>query len=105
MKFPFNRGGYRHELVDQAGKVCLVRRVSTHRMSKGSEHWEVVILRPVEAHTFPDGRTVPACDGYPSPTGWGQHGWTYTALEDACRRFHEQASLQGAVPLAGGFGA
>jgi hypothetical protein len=85
--FPFQRGGYRHVLLARAGRVCLVERTSTHPDSRGSIHYEVVILRHLAARVGPRGQCLPAGEAYPSSRAWGRAGWTYTTRAGAACRY------------------
>jgi hypothetical protein len=89
--FPFTSGGYRHELIEQSGPVCLVRRSKGDRQ----EHFEVVVLRWGREHTWPDGRITSAGWRYPSSEQWGAYGWTYTDARMA--RKHYTEAQKGAI--------
>lgn len=84
LRFPFVKNGYRHDLLERTGNVCLVERTSR---SIGSVHWEVVVLHHAPARTWPDGRRQSAGECYPRTSWWGQSGWTYNVLHDARERF------------------
>jgi hypothetical protein len=77
--FPFDRDRFRHDLVRQTGRVCLVARTN---LVTGSLHWEVVVLRYQAATTW-HGCALPEQLRYPGTNSWGQDGWTYTTLADA----------------------
>lgn len=87
LSFPFDRGGYRHVLLARVDRVCLVERTSRHPDSRGSVHYEVVVLRPLAARVGPREQVLPACEAYPSSTAWGRMGWTYTTQGAAERRY------------------
>ena len=85
LAFPFERAGFRYELIDRQGLVCLVKQTRL-----GKSHWcfEVVKLIP-----YPDqirfGAFVPAHECYPPDEHWGTYGFTYRPeeLEKARKRF------------------
>jgi hypothetical protein len=87
LMFPFTRGGYRHVLLARTGRVCLIERTSTHPDSRGSVHYEVIVLRRLPARRGPRGQLLPACEAYPSSTAWGRAGWTYTTRGGAACRY------------------
>ena len=95
MTFPFTRDRYRHALLERAGDVCLVERTNLV-VKPPSVHWEVVVLQHEGEKTI-RGRTLAAHLRYPSPEEWGTHGWTYTDITDARRRWgdlRESAAIQ-----------
>jgi hypothetical protein len=81
--FPFDRDRFRHELVRQTGRVCLVARTN---LITGSLHWEVVVLQHTSAVTWHD-RHIPEHLRYPGHEHWGAYAWTYMTLADAEWRF------------------
>jgi hypothetical protein len=81
--FPFDRDRFRHDLVRQTGRVCLVARTN---LVTGSLHWEVVVLQYEQARTWND-RAIPEHLRYPGNEQWGTAGWTYTAITEAEARF------------------
>jgi hypothetical protein len=80
LEFPFTRDGFEHQLVERQGDVCLVERKNKRT---GSIHYEVILVQHHPARTFPDGRTVPAREGYPADSQWGIAAWTRVTLPDA----------------------
>jgi hypothetical protein len=84
LTFPFTKDRFRHDLVQREGMICLIERTN---LVTGSVHWEVIRLRQTTPYTFPSGRAVLAGERYPSPSEWGDHGWTYTAISDARHRY------------------
>lgn len=103
--FPFDRDGYRHRLLERTGAVCLIER--TNRLT-GSVHWEVVRVRPITAHVWPNGRLTEAGERYPSTAEWGACGWTFTTRDDATRKYRFLSDASGqkggyqAKAIAGG---
>jgi hypothetical protein len=77
--FTFDRDRFRHDLIRQTGRVCLVARTN---LITGSLHWEVVVLQHTSAVTWHD-RHIPEHLRYPGNEHWGTYGWTYTTLADA----------------------
>ena len=90
MNFPFKRGGFLHELLEQSGLVCLVRR-----SRDGRAHFEVAVLQYHAERQLPDGCLIPAGWGYPSSGQWGEAGWTYHDLAKARPRYQTLARKQG----------
>ena len=78
LTFPFDARGFRYELIERQGLVCLVKQIRL-----GGSYWayEVVKLR-----THPDqvmfGKLVPAHERYPSDEDWGTYGFTYRPEEE-----------------------
>ena len=89
LAFPFDRGGYRHELVERDGDVCLVRRLNLRIKPAPSVHWEVVILQRRAAELSPRGTPLPAREVYPGNEECGEHGWTFTDQSVARARMAE----------------
>ena|SRR5215475_7784084 len=87
--WPFTRDDFRHELLKQSGPACLVAR-SNLRLDPPSVHWEVVLLQFEPTKTIKN-QVYEAHWRYPGNEDWGTHGWTYTKLEEAERRFAELA--------------
>jgi hypothetical protein len=87
LAFPFTRGGYRHVLLARTRQVCLVERTSTHPDSRGSVHYEVVLLRHLATRVGPRGQRLPASEAYPCSCAWGRAAWTYTTRGAAERRY------------------
>ena len=102
LAFPFMRGGYRHELVAREGDVCLVER-------GGGAHYEIVVLRHRSAESFPNGDSLPAREGYPKTSEWGEFGWSYVSREKAegwyqtiCRRERSRRRSRTALGMGSG---
>lgn len=85
LSFPFERAGFRYDLIERQGLVCLVKQTRI-----GQCHWcyEVVKLR-TEPDKIRFGNFVPAHERYPSDEDWGTYGFTYRSeeLEKAQKRF------------------
>lgn len=85
LAFPFERAGFRYDLIERQGLVCLVKQT---RLGKSYWAYEVVKLR-----TYPDkalfGKLVPAHEAYPPDEDWGTYGFTYRPeeAEKARKRF------------------
>jgi hypothetical protein len=77
--FPFDRNRFRHDLVQQTGRVCLVARTN---LVTGGLHWEVVVLQHERATTWHE-RAIPEHLRYPGNEEWGTAGWSYTSRTDA----------------------
>jgi len=93
--FPFVRAGFRHALLARVGSVCLVERTATHPASRGSVHWEVVVLRVRAARVLPNGTLAVAAEQYPPTARWGVAGWTYTSHAAASVVFAALATPRG----------
>jgi hypothetical protein len=106
LKFPFIVGGFLHDLLAQEGPVCLVRRTRCLDGS-GNVHFEIAVLRPHNARTWPNGECTPAGWHYPGNERWGTDGWTYNELAKARQKYDELCSKMAAVLLdkakTGGF--
>jgi hypothetical protein len=101
LAFPFTRGGYRHVLLARVDRVCLVERTSTHRDSRGSVHYEVIVVQVERARRWPDGHMTPAHERYPKPKLWGSAGWTYRTHAAADRVFAVLAGERDSFPAGG----
>jgi len=84
--FPFRKSGFEHELVEQYGTVCLVKR-----SRNGITHYEVVRLHWEREKNFPNERMSVAHWAYPGSEVWGERGWTYSDLTRARRKYLELA--------------
>ena len=91
LEFPFNARGFRYELVERQGLVCLVKQTRI-----GYEFWAYEVVRLIP---YPDqvrlGTLVPAHECYPSDEHWGTYGFTYRPeeLAKARARFTRMASV------------
>lgn len=81
----FKARGFHHRLRRREGDVCIFERKAPHHEEA---HFEVIVVQRFEERSFPDGRTCPPKEGYPSAEQWGTQGWTYGTFEDAKRRFN-----------------
>jgi hypothetical protein len=100
--FPFRRAGFCHELIDQDGSACLVKRTRATSRPNKQLHYEVVLLQWCPAWTLPDGNSIPEGWRYPKSEQWGTYGWTYTELAKAREKYDELCSTKasGTYPLA-----
>jgi hypothetical protein len=87
-QFPFRRDGFLHELLEQTGPVCLVRR------SKGSRQmdYEVARLQRHKSRKWPNGKFTPEGWHYPTSQQWGTYGWSYADLAKARKKYDEVRS-------------
>ena len=85
LAFPFERAGFRYDLIERQGLVCLVKQT---RIGKSYWCYEVVKLR-TEPDKIRFGNPVPAHERYPSDEEWGTYGFTYRPqqLEKARKKF------------------
>jgi hypothetical protein len=84
----FTERGFSYEQVARNGMVALYRQTRIH---SGVVRYEVVLLTRHQDHVWPDGRRMPAHEGYPPASAWGRRGWTFLGLQDA------QAWMEGLV--------
>lgn len=105
VKFPFQRDGFLHELLEQSGLVALVKRGKLGRQC----HYEVVVLRRHQARNWPNGRFTLEGWHYPTSQQWGTYAWTYTDLAKARKKYdvrskiareHVRRSRKGGAKLA-----
>src|SRR5260370_38758378 len=73
LAFPFDARGFRHELIERQGAVCLVKAT---RIGKKYYCYEVVKLKTYSDRTM-FGDFVPAHEGYPGDEDWGTYCFTY----------------------------
>lgn len=71
---------FRYDQVCREGRYALYRQ--THKAS-GVVRFEVIRIRVDQEHTWPDGRTTPVQEAYPSAQQWGRQGWTFFSLDAA----------------------
>jgi hypothetical protein len=86
LEFPFEKLGFRHELIKRDGLVCLVRRTRIGYPNIPA-HFEVVNLCQYPERILPDGKVLPASEAYPSSELWGECAFTYLTMDDALARF------------------
>jgi hypothetical protein len=96
LEFPFNARGFRYELIEHQGLVCMVKQTRI-----GMSYWcyEVVKLR-IEPDKIRFGNLVPAHERYPSDEDWGTYGFTYRPGEfaKARQRFSRMANALALEP-------
>lgn len=85
LEFPFTSRGFKHELLQRDGLVCLVKRSKPDHC-----HYEVVKLQ-IEPAKIMFGKEIPEHEAYPGNEKWGAHGFTYhsTQLDMARKQFHK----------------
>lgn len=82
----FKKGDFDHKLVKREGDCAIYWRKAPHHRDA---HYEVIVVQHFKDRSFPDGRVVPAGEGYPSSEQWGTAGWTYNSLPEAEVRFNK----------------
>jgi len=90
--------GFRFQQIHRHGDVALSeKRKSNHRDSS----FEVVRIQTHPAEVI-FGKCYPEREAMPPAEAWGAHGWTYTRLEDALRKFQAlaESSQEGPFPPA-----
>lgn len=86
IKFPFKKGGFKHELIRRKGLVCLVKRSKINRF-----HFEVVRIRIAPEETS-FGKLYPEREVYPPSEDWGTHGFTINDENRAHKAFDEMVA-------------
>lgn len=76
----FKRWGYTFTQVTREGDLAIY---SQHRKERNVTRYEVVRIREQGTVTWPDGRTTPPKEAYPSSGSWGTSGWTFYTVADA----------------------
>jgi len=87
LRFPFDRGGYRHVLLARVGPWCVVERTWIEDGRPHLPHFEVVQLRTAREHRAPTGAIIPAHEAYPAPRDWGRIAWSVPTLVHARQRW------------------
>jgi hypothetical protein len=77
----FTEGSYRYAQVVRQGVWAIYSQ--THKENPAVVRYEVVRIRIVKAHVWPNGTETPEHEGYPGATRWGVDGFTTHALEEA----------------------
>ena len=77
----FTEGNYRFTQVERRGDFAIYQQ--QHRQAPGVIRYEVVKIRVQPEHTWPDGRTSPEREVYPSSSSWGTLGYTVYRIEEA----------------------
>jgi hypothetical protein len=87
LEFPFDKSGFRHELIKRDGLICLVRRSRIDHPDT-PPHCEVVKLRQKPAWVCPaTGVQIPPKEVYPDAERWGDIGFTYNTMDSALSKF------------------
>lgn len=76
----FDLGNYRHTQIARTGDIAVYRQ--EHKQALVSRY-EVVRIREMPEHTWPNGAVTPEHEYYPSASAWGREGWTCFTLEEA----------------------
>lgn len=85
----FRKSGLEYKQVFRDGPWCIYRQT---KPGTQIERFEVVKLKVEKAHTFPNGKTSPKREAFPSSEEWGVRGWTCLDLEAAHRRLKNKLS-------------
>jgi hypothetical protein len=101
LAFPFDARGFRYELIERQGLVCLVKQT---RLGHGYWCYEIVKLR-TEPDKIRFGNLVVAHERYPSDEDLGTYGFTYRPDEliKAQQRFSTMANTLVPEPKTGTF--
>ena len=76
--------GFEFKLINREGDAALFEKFKpgiTTRL------FEVVIVQRSADHIGPRGDLILAHEHMPSSEQWGTHGWSYSNLDDAMRKF------------------
>jgi len=96
LEFPLVRSGFKHELLERHGLICLVRR-----SRPGHWHYEVVKLL-IEPGKERFGKFIPEHERYPGDEEWGTYGFTYLPTDIELARKRQLKLKEGASePPAG----
>jgi hypothetical protein len=89
LAFPFQSGGFIHELVIRNEYAAIVKR--TRAKQAGYQvpplHYEVIKIRQHDGWTLPGGKIIEPGEMYPRSEKWGTSGWTYKNMDDAKRKY------------------
>ena len=82
----FKHGGFNYGQIGREGDLAIFEQ-----RWRDSENvcYEVARIRRLEAKTFPNGKSSPAREAYPSSAAWGDFGWTVTTLDAAFAKLRE----------------
>lgn len=84
---------FTYEQIARHGDYAIFQQ--THKES-GIARFEVIRIRVRSAHTWPNGRTTPAHEAYPSAESWGRDAWTFHSRDEAEKAY--AALCQGDKP-------
>lgn len=84
----FEDATFRYAQVSRVGMIAIYTQ--THKAGRAVRH-EVVLVQQWEAHTWPNGTTTPAHEGYPGASTWGREGFTCFGLSEAQAKAHQLA--------------
>jgi hypothetical protein len=76
----FEDSRFRYAQVERTGDLAIFTQ--THK-ARGSQRYEVVLIRVQKEHTWPNGTTTPEKEAYPGSTSWGRLGQTCSTLPEA----------------------
>jgi hypothetical protein len=87
LRFPFVRAGYRHVLLAQVDRWCVVERTWIEDGKPHLPHFEVVHLRVDGIRPLPDGTVTTPHEAYPAPRDWGRKAWSEPTLVHTRQRW------------------
>ena len=76
----FQQGRFHYTQVRREGAWAIFMQV---HQPTGRTRWEVVRIRAMDDHTWPNGTTTPAHECYPASGAWGTDGFTCFTLAGA----------------------
>ena len=79
----FSADGFAYEQIRRYGQYALYQQTRRDTPPMCPIHYEVVRIRQAAAHTWPNGKTTPAREVYPTSRAWGRDGWTFGTLAAA----------------------
>ena len=85
----FDLGNYRYTQIERMGDIAVYRQ--EHKQALVTRY-EVVRIRVMPEHTWPNGDVTPEHEFYPSASAWGREGWTCFTLEEAQAQARSLAS-------------
>jgi hypothetical protein len=87
----FRSEGFDFKLLLRDGDVALLRKT---KKGYSFETYEVVIVqKETRRRVWPDGRVTEPCERMPASEQWGVHGWSFSDIRDARRKFYELVSV------------
>lgn len=72
---------FQYTQVERQGLIAIF--VQCHKDQPEVKRYEVIRIRVRPAHTWPNGTMMPEHESYPSPSAWGQDGFTCFSFAEA----------------------
>ena len=77
----FTEGRFSYAQMERQGTIAIYRQ--QHLSSGKGLRYEVVRIRVMKQHTWPNGDVTPEHEGYPGASVWGRDGFTFFDLDTA----------------------